>query len=62
LNVVAQANPWIGIAVTAFKLVVDLEMERRSNDRRIEALIFSQADMMFTLLERVQFLAFIFPR
>ncbi|KDQ12850.1 hypothetical protein BOTBODRAFT_188867 [Botryobasidium botryosum FD-172 SS1] len=51
LNVVAQANPWIGIAVTAFKLIVDLEMERRSNDRRIEALIFSQADMMSALLE-----------
>ncbi|KDQ12838.1 hypothetical protein BOTBODRAFT_188858 [Botryobasidium botryosum FD-172 SS1] len=51
LNVVAQANPWIGIAVTAFKLIVDLEIERRSNDRRIEALIFSQTDMMSALLE-----------
>ena len=46
LDVVATIHPFVGIAVLPFRAIVQLELNRRENDRRILTLVSQMADMM----------------
>ncbi|KZV97946.1 hypothetical protein EXIGLDRAFT_763988 [Exidia glandulosa HHB12029] len=51
LDCVKQVHPFIQVAVLAFKVVIDFEIRRRENDKRVSALIVQGADMMIELFE-----------
>ncbi|RPD54181.1 hypothetical protein L226DRAFT_510120 [Lentinus tigrinus ALCF2SS1-7] len=49
LQAVAKIHPWLEVVVNAFQVVVELNMRRRANDRKIGLLIGSMRDMMESL-------------
>ncbi|KAI0633741.1 hypothetical protein C8Q77DRAFT_1157905 [Trametes polyzona] len=51
LDEVAKLHPFIGIAVGAFRVVVELDLRRRDNDKKIAALFLQMKDMMEALLQ-----------
>ncbi|KAI0360925.1 hypothetical protein OH77DRAFT_1517315 [Trametes cingulata] len=51
LDEVAKLHPFIGIAVSAFRVVVELDLKRRDNDKKIAALFLEMKDMMEALLQ-----------
>ncbi|TDL25419.1 hypothetical protein BD410DRAFT_826665 [Rickenella mellea] len=64
LNAVKGVHPFIGpvpdcesdhdfwaVAVTAFEVLLTLEMKRRENDKRVSGILLKQADMMMALLQ-----------
>ncbi|KAF8318725.1 hypothetical protein DL93DRAFT_339692 [Clavulina sp. PMI_390] len=51
LDSVSSVHPWIGVAVLPFKAILQLELNRRANDRRVLALISQMADMLQHLKE-----------
>ncbi|KAH9894903.1 hypothetical protein C8Q73DRAFT_644952 [Cubamyces lactineus] len=51
LDEVAKLHPFIGIAVGAFRVVVELDMKRRDNDKKIASLFLEMKDMMEALLQ-----------
>ncbi|OJT10257.1 hypothetical protein TRAPUB_13211 [Trametes pubescens] len=51
LDEVAKLHPFIGIAVGAFRIVVELDLKRRDNDKKIAALFLQMKDMMEALLQ-----------
>ncbi|KAI0373412.1 hypothetical protein BV20DRAFT_937448 [Pilatotrama ljubarskyi] len=51
LDEVAKLHPFVGIAVSAFRVVVELDLKRRDNDKKIAALFLEMKDMMEALLQ-----------
>ncbi|TDL25430.1 hypothetical protein BD410DRAFT_785363 [Rickenella mellea] len=51
LNAVKGVHPFVGLAVTAFEVLLNLEMKRRENDKRVSGILLKQADMMMALLQ-----------
>ncbi|KAM5533024.1 hypothetical protein V8D89_013292 [Ganoderma adspersum] len=51
LDEVAKIHPFIGIAVGAFRVVVELGVKRRDNDKKIGVLFVEMRDMMEALLQ-----------
>ncbi|KAI0661089.1 hypothetical protein C8Q70DRAFT_911215 [Cubamyces menziesii] len=51
LDEVAKLHPFIGIAVGAFRIVVELDLKRRDNDKKIASLFLEMKDMMEALLQ-----------
>ncbi|KAI0666566.1 hypothetical protein C8Q78DRAFT_1107669 [Trametes maxima] len=51
LDEVAKLHPFIGIAVGAFRIVVELDLKRRDNDKKIATLFLQMTDMMEALLQ-----------
>ncbi|KAH9942449.1 uncharacterized protein BXZ73DRAFT_88023 [Epithele typhae] len=51
LDAVAQIHPFIGVAVGAFKVVVNLDLKRRDNDKKVDVLFSEMKDMMEVLLQ-----------
>ncbi|KAI0708178.1 hypothetical protein C8T65DRAFT_211601 [Cerioporus squamosus] len=51
LDEVAKLHPFIGIAVSAFRIVVELDIKRRDNDKKIGVLFAEMKDMMEALLQ-----------
>ncbi|TBU55048.1 hypothetical protein BD310DRAFT_934540 [Dichomitus squalens] len=51
LDEVAKIHPFIGIAVGAFRVVVELDMKRRDNDKKIGVLFVEMRDLMEALLQ-----------
>lgn len=51
---VAISDLWSTVAVGAFKVVVELDVKRRDNDKKISVLFLEMKDMMSVLLEYVQ--------
>ncbi|EIW63446.1 uncharacterized protein TRAVEDRAFT_112584, partial [Trametes versicolor FP-101664 SS1] len=51
LDEVAKIHPFIAVAVGAFKVVVELDVKRRDNDKKISVLFLEMKDMMSVLLE-----------
>ncbi|KAI0360921.1 hypothetical protein OH77DRAFT_1418971 [Trametes cingulata] len=51
LDEVAKIHPFIQVAVGAFKVVVELDLKRRDNDKKINVLFLEMKDMMEVLLE-----------
>ncbi|PIL33406.1 hypothetical protein GSI_04028 [Ganoderma sinense ZZ0214-1] len=51
LDAVAQIHPFIAIAVGAFKVVIELEIKRRDNDKKVNLLFLEMRNMMSVLLE-----------
>ncbi|KAI0325467.1 hypothetical protein GY45DRAFT_1348843 [Cubamyces sp. BRFM 1775] len=51
LDEVAKLHPFISIAVGAFRVVVELDMKRRDNDKKIASLFLEMKDMMEALLQ-----------
>ncbi|TDL25432.1 hypothetical protein BD410DRAFT_837606 [Rickenella mellea] len=51
LNAVKGVHPFVGIAVTAFEVLLTLEMKRRENDKRVSGILLKQGDMMMALLQ-----------
>ncbi|KAI1783149.1 hypothetical protein LXA43DRAFT_904186 [Ganoderma leucocontextum] len=51
LDEVAKLHPFIGIAVGAFRVVVELDIKRRDNDKKIGVLFVEMRDMMEALLQ-----------
>ncbi|TDL25410.1 hypothetical protein BD410DRAFT_766024 [Rickenella mellea] len=51
LNAVKGVHPFVGLAVTAFEVLLTLEMKRRENDKRVSGILLKQADMMMALLQ-----------
>lgn len=54
VDVSASANTWINtVAILAFKAVVNLELTRRDNDRKVGLVLAQACDMMTMLLQFV---------
>ncbi|TDL25420.1 hypothetical protein BD410DRAFT_826666 [Rickenella mellea] len=53
LNAVKGVHPFVGRAVTAFEVLLTLEMKRRENDKRVSGVLLKQGDMMTALLQSV---------
>ncbi|KAG1738408.1 uncharacterized protein EDB91DRAFT_1138627 [Suillus paluster] len=51
LDVLQQVHPFVGVAILAFKAVINLELTRRENDRRVGLMIAQASDMMDMLLQ-----------
>ncbi|KAM5542915.1 hypothetical protein V8D89_003299 [Ganoderma adspersum] len=51
LDAVAQVHPFIAIAVGAFKVVIELEIKRRDNDKKVNLLFLEMRNMMSVLLQ-----------
>ncbi|TDL25429.1 hypothetical protein BD410DRAFT_837603 [Rickenella mellea] len=51
LNAVKGVHPFVGLAVTAFEVLLTLEIKRRENDKRVSGILLKQADMMMALLQ-----------
>ncbi|KAG2142763.1 uncharacterized protein EDB93DRAFT_603411 [Suillus bovinus] len=51
LDVLQQVHPFVGVAILAFKAVVNLELTRRDNDRRVGLMLAQASDMMTILLQ-----------
>ncbi|KAG1840325.1 hypothetical protein C8R48DRAFT_781802 [Suillus tomentosus] len=51
LDALQQVHPFIGVAILAFKAVVNLELTRRENDRRVGLVLAQASDMMIMLLQ-----------
>ncbi|KAG1736403.1 uncharacterized protein EDB91DRAFT_1142299 [Suillus paluster] len=51
LDSLQQIHPFVGVAILAFKAVVNLELTRRENDRRVGLMIARASDMMVILLQ-----------
>ncbi|KAI8975832.1 hypothetical protein BD414DRAFT_497057 [Trametes punicea] len=51
LDEVAKLHPFIGVAVGAFRIVVELDLKRRDNDKKIASLFLEMKDMMEALLQ-----------
>ncbi|KAM5542913.1 hypothetical protein V8D89_003297, partial [Ganoderma adspersum] len=51
LDAVAQLHPFIAIAVGAFKVVIELEIKRRDNDKKVNLLFLEMKNMMSVLLQ-----------
>ncbi|KAI1785889.1 hypothetical protein LXA43DRAFT_99677 [Ganoderma leucocontextum] len=51
LDEVAKLHPFIGIAVGAFRVVVELDVKRRDNDQKITVLFVEMRNMMEALLQ-----------
>ncbi|KDQ06653.1 hypothetical protein BOTBODRAFT_181415 [Botryobasidium botryosum FD-172 SS1] len=51
LELVSQLHPIVQVAAKAFTIIAKLELDRRSNNARIEGLIVAQADMVCVLFE-----------
>ncbi|KAG1807600.1 hypothetical protein EV424DRAFT_1576209 [Suillus variegatus] len=51
LDVLQQVHPFVGVAILAFKAVVNLELTRRENDRRVGLMLAQASDMMIMLLQ-----------
>ncbi|KAG1736414.1 uncharacterized protein EDB91DRAFT_1250037 [Suillus paluster] len=51
LDSLQQIHPFVGVAILAFKAVVNLELTRRENDRRVGLMIAQASDMMVMLLQ-----------
>ncbi|KAI0653998.1 hypothetical protein C8Q70DRAFT_1031605 [Cubamyces menziesii] len=51
LNALAQVHPFLQVAVGAFSVVVELEMKRHDNDRKISLLFLEMRNMMSTLVQ-----------
>ncbi|KAK7043656.1 hypothetical protein VNI00_008267 [Paramarasmius palmivorus] len=49
LELVSEIHPAVAVAVGVFKVVIQLEMDRQENDRRIAALYFQMADLLLVL-------------
>ncbi|ESK93009.1 hypothetical protein Moror_8912 [Moniliophthora roreri MCA 2997] len=49
LELVSQIHPAVTVVVGVFKVVIQLEMDRQENDRRIAALYFQMADLLLVL-------------
>ncbi|KAH7100237.1 hypothetical protein BKA62DRAFT_620373 [Auriculariales sp. MPI-PUGE-AT-0066] len=50
LDALSAVHPFIGLAVVAFKGIVQFEMKRRENDKRVSALMLQATDMFSELL------------
>ncbi|KAI8975856.1 hypothetical protein BD414DRAFT_423775 [Trametes punicea] len=51
LDEVAKLHPFIQIAVGAFRIVVELDLKRRDNDKKIACLFLQMRDMMEALVQ-----------
>ncbi|KAG1863753.1 hypothetical protein F4604DRAFT_1040818 [Suillus subluteus] len=51
LDVLQQVHPFVGVAILAFKAVVNLELTRRENDRRVGLMLAQASDTMTMLLQ-----------
>ncbi|KAG1848911.1 hypothetical protein F4604DRAFT_1811966 [Suillus subluteus] len=51
LDVLQQVHPFVGVAILAFKAIVNLELTRRENDRRVGLMLYQASDMMNMLLQ-----------
>ncbi|KAH7104478.1 hypothetical protein BKA62DRAFT_692388 [Auriculariales sp. MPI-PUGE-AT-0066] len=50
LDALSGVHPFIGLAVVAFKGIVQFELKRRENDKRVSALMLQATDMFSELL------------
>ncbi|TBU40766.1 hypothetical protein BD309DRAFT_992844 [Dichomitus squalens] len=51
LEAVAQIHPVIAVAVGAFKVVIELEVKRRDNDKKVSLLFLEMRNMMSAFLQ-----------
>ncbi|KAI0332934.1 hypothetical protein GY45DRAFT_365739 [Cubamyces sp. BRFM 1775] len=51
LDALAQLHPFLQVAVGAFKVVVELEIKRHDNDKKINLLFLEMRNMMSSLLQ-----------
>ncbi|KAI0653999.1 hypothetical protein C8Q70DRAFT_550081 [Cubamyces menziesii] len=51
LDALAQLHPFLQVAVGAFKVVVELEIKRHDNDKKINLLFLEMRNMMSVLLQ-----------
>ncbi|KAI9064547.1 hypothetical protein FKP32DRAFT_1569626, partial [Trametes sanguinea] len=51
LDAVAQVHPVLSVAVGAFKVVVELEVKRHDNDKKVNLLFLEMRNMMTVLLQ-----------
>ncbi|KAH9942219.1 uncharacterized protein BXZ73DRAFT_41008 [Epithele typhae] len=51
LDEVAKLHPFVSVAVGAFKIVIELEVKRRDNDRKVNLLFLEMKSMMSTILQ-----------
>ncbi|KAI8969692.1 hypothetical protein BD414DRAFT_518441 [Trametes punicea] len=51
LQTIASVHPFIGLAVSAFQVAIELDLKRRENDKKINLLFMEMRDMMTALVE-----------
>ncbi|KAI0645299.1 hypothetical protein C8Q79DRAFT_1011379 [Trametes meyenii] len=51
LDAIAQVHPFLAVAVGAFKVVIELEVKRRDNDKKVNILFLEMRNMMSALLQ-----------
>ncbi|RPD53442.1 hypothetical protein L226DRAFT_516920 [Lentinus tigrinus ALCF2SS1-7] len=51
LDEISKIHPYIGIVVGAFKVVIELEVKRRDNDKKVNLLFLEMKNMMSALLQ-----------
>ncbi|KAI0665675.1 hypothetical protein C8Q78DRAFT_1063523 [Trametes maxima] len=51
LDAIAQVHPFLAVAVGAFKVVIELEVKRRDNDKKVNLLFLEMRNMMAALLQ-----------
>ncbi|KAI8974013.1 hypothetical protein BD414DRAFT_539931 [Trametes punicea] len=51
LDAVAQIHPFLSVAVGAFRVVVELEIKRHDNDKKVNLLFLEMRNMMASLLQ-----------
>ncbi|KAL7286008.1 hypothetical protein ACG7TL_001125 [Trametes sanguinea] len=51
LQAIASVHPFIGLAVGAFRVAIELDLKRRENDKKINLLFVEMRDMMTALLK-----------
>ncbi|KAF8882713.1 hypothetical protein BD779DRAFT_1674866 [Infundibulicybe gibba] len=49
LDALAQVHPFVGVAVVAFKTVISLDISRRENNKKVQALYLDMQDLMAIL-------------
>ncbi|KAJ6573432.1 hypothetical protein DFH09DRAFT_916098 [Mycena vulgaris] len=51
LDALGQLHPFVGVAVTAFKLVITLDLTRRQNNKKVLAVKIGMQDLMIILFQ-----------
>ncbi|TFK80362.1 hypothetical protein K466DRAFT_504032 [Polyporus arcularius HHB13444] len=51
LDDISKIHPYVAIAVGAFKVVIELEVKRRDNDKKVDLLFLEMKNMMSALLQ-----------
>ncbi|KAI0766998.1 hypothetical protein C8Q74DRAFT_1369868 [Fomes fomentarius] len=51
LDEISKIHPYVAVAVGAFKIVIELEVKRRDNDKKVKLLFLEMKNMMSALLQ-----------